>query len=38
MGIAEQITSRAGRTGLAGLLADPRSAVVGLDFDGTLAP
>ncbi|MFF0389150.1 trehalose-phosphatase [Kitasatospora sp. NPDC004615] len=38
MGIAEQITSQAGRTGLAGLLADPRSAVVGLDFDGTLAP
>ncbi|RKE20622.1 trehalose-phosphatase [Streptomyces sp. TLI_171] len=38
MGIAEQITSPAGRTGLAGLLADPRSAVVGLDFDGTLAP
>ncbi|MEV4559616.1 trehalose-phosphatase [Kitasatospora sp. NPDC049285] len=38
MGIAEQITSQAGRAGLAGLLADPRSAVVGLDFDGTLAP
>ncbi|MFF4340309.1 trehalose-phosphatase [Kitasatospora sp. NPDC001540] len=38
MGIAEQITTQAGRTGLAGLLADPKSAVVGLDFDGTLAP
>ncbi|RAJ39754.1 trehalose 6-phosphate phosphatase [Kitasatospora sp. SolWspMP-SS2h] len=38
MGIAEQITTEAGRTGLAGLLADPKSAVVGLDFDGTLAP
>ncbi|MFD8483708.1 trehalose-phosphatase [Kitasatospora sp. NPDC059673] len=38
MGIAEQITSQAGRAGLAGLLADPGSAVVGLDFDGTLAP
>ncbi|MFJ1755609.1 trehalose-phosphatase [Kitasatospora sp. NPDC088134] len=38
MGIAEQLTSPAGRDGLAGLLADPRRAVVGLDFDGTLAP
>ncbi|MFF8861607.1 trehalose-phosphatase [Streptomyces sp. NPDC015139] len=30
--------TQAGRDGLAALLADPRSAVVGLDFDGTLAP
>ncbi|RZS87569.1 trehalose 6-phosphatase [Motilibacter rhizosphaerae] len=28
----------AGRAGLAALLADPRRAIVGLDFDGTLAP
>src|SRR5512147_1499375 len=27
-----------GRDGLAALLAKPRAAVVGLDFDGTLAP
>ncbi|MGW4563513.1 trehalose-phosphatase [Streptomyces sp. NPDC004561] len=31
-------TTRAGREGLAALLARPRTAVVGLDFDGTLAP
>ncbi|WP_405018824.1 trehalose-phosphatase [Kitasatospora sp. NBC_00070] len=37
MGIPEPSTS-AGRAGLAALLAEPRSAVVALDFDGTLAP
>ncbi|MER5865749.1 trehalose-phosphatase [Kitasatospora sp. NPDC002040] len=37
MGIPEPSTP-AGRAGLAALLADPRSAVVALDFDGTLAP
>ncbi len=30
--------TRAGREGLAAILAEPASAVVGLDFDGTLAP
>ncbi|MET8581129.1 trehalose-phosphatase [Streptomyces collinus] len=30
--------TRAGRDGLAALLARPRTAVIGLDFDGTLAP
>ncbi|PKW09177.1 trehalose 6-phosphate phosphatase [Streptomyces sp. 1222.5] len=30
--------TQAGRDGLAALLAGPRTAVVGLDFDGTLAP
>ncbi|MES4886534.1 trehalose-phosphatase [Streptomyces sp. NPDC096012] len=30
--------TQAGRDGLAALLARPRTAVVGLDFDGTLAP
>ncbi|MFG2604093.1 trehalose-phosphatase [Streptomyces sp. NPDC048514] len=30
--------TQAGRDGLAALLAHPRTAVVGLDFDGTLAP
>jgi trehalose 6-phosphate phosphatase len=30
--------SAAGRAGLAALLADPRGSLVGLDFDGTLAP
>ncbi|WP_225824571.1 trehalose-phosphatase [Streptomyces naphthomycinicus] len=30
--------TRAGRDGLAALLARPRSALIGLDFDGTLAP
>ncbi|AGS70318.1 trehalose-phosphatase [Streptomyces collinus] len=30
--------TRAGRDGLAALLAKPRTAVIGLDFDGTLAP
>ncbi|MER7181496.1 trehalose-phosphatase, partial [Streptomyces hyaluromycini] len=30
--------TQAGRDGLAALLAQPRSALVGLDFDGTLAP
>ncbi|MEU6507745.1 trehalose-phosphatase [Streptomyces sp. NPDC046942] len=30
--------TRPGRDGLAALLAQPRTAVVGLDFDGTLAP
>lgn len=30
--------TQAGRDGLAALLADPRTAVIGLDFDGTLAP
>lgn len=40
MAIAElpQPSTPAGRAGLAALLADPRSAVVALDFDGTLAP
>ena len=28
----------AGRAGLAALLADPAGALIGLDFDGTLAP
>ncbi|KQV24181.1 MULTISPECIES: trehalose-phosphatase [unclassified Kitasatospora] len=37
MGIPEPRTP-AGRAGLAALLAEPRSAVVALDFDGTLAP
>ncbi|MEU0336591.1 trehalose-phosphatase [Streptomyces sp. NPDC006193] len=31
-------STRAGRDGLAALLARPGSAVIGLDFDGTLAP
>ncbi|MGW7384680.1 trehalose-phosphatase [Streptomyces sp. NPDC054794] len=31
-------TTPAGREGLAALLARPRTAVIGLDFDGTLAP
>ncbi|MFD7920642.1 trehalose-phosphatase [Streptomyces sp. NPDC059740] len=31
-------TTEAGRAGLAAFLADPRRAVVALDFDGTLAP
>ncbi|MCF3132898.1 trehalose-phosphatase [Streptomyces olivochromogenes] len=31
-------TTQAGRDGLAALLARPRTAVIGLDFDGTLAP
>lgn len=31
-------TTDAGRTGLAALLADPSAALIGLDFDGTLAP
>ncbi|AYN40723.1 trehalose-phosphatase [Streptomyces dangxiongensis] len=31
-------TTQAGRDGLAALLARPRDAVIGLDFDGTLAP
>jgi trehalose 6-phosphate phosphatase len=31
-------TTEAGRAGLAALLAEPERAVVGLDFDGTLAP
>ncbi|MER6328883.1 trehalose-phosphatase [Streptomyces sp. NPDC001034] len=31
-------TTQAGRDGLAALLADPAAAVIGLDFDGTLAP
>ncbi|WP_129308390.1 trehalose-phosphatase [Streptomyces sp. L2] len=30
--------TRAGRDGLAALLAAPRTALIGLDFDGTLAP
>ncbi|ARP71555.1 trehalose-phosphatase [Streptomyces pluripotens] len=30
--------TQAGRDGLAALLASPRTAVIGLDFDGTLAP
>ncbi|WP_440558104.1 trehalose-phosphatase [Streptomyces sp. SCPE 10] len=30
--------TQAGRDGLAALLAKPRTAVIGLDFDGTLAP
>ncbi|MEU5536293.1 trehalose-phosphatase [Streptomyces sp. NPDC020362] len=30
--------TRAGRDGLQALLAEPRTAVIGLDFDGTLAP
>ncbi|MFJ8045053.1 trehalose-phosphatase [Kitasatospora sp. NPDC096147] len=37
MGIPEPSTD-VGRAGLAALLAQPRSAVVALDFDGTLAP
>ena len=31
-------TSEAGRAALAGLLASPRGVLLGLDFDGTLAP
>ena len=31
-------TTADGRAGLAALLADPARALVGLDFDGTLAP
>jgi trehalose 6-phosphate phosphatase len=31
-------TSAAGRAGLAALLADPAESLIGLDFDGTLAP
>ncbi|MFF8993304.1 trehalose-phosphatase [Streptomyces sp. NPDC014983] len=31
-------TTQAGRDGLAALFADPAAAVIGLDFDGTLAP
>ncbi len=31
-------TTEAGRAGLAALLADPGAALLGLDFDGTLAP
>ena len=31
-------STEAGRTGLAALLADPAGALIGLDFDGTLAP
>ncbi|MDI1459035.1 trehalose-phosphatase, partial [Streptomyces sp. ATE26] len=30
--------TQAGRDGLHALLAKPRAAVIGLDFDGTLAP
>lgn len=37
MGIPEPSTD-AGRVGLRALVAEPRSAVVALDFDGTLAP
>ena len=33
-----QPTTDAGRAGLAALLADPGAALIGLDFDGTLAP
>ncbi|MFI6347816.1 trehalose-phosphatase [Streptomyces sp. NPDC050560] len=35
---AQTPTTAAGRAGLAALLARPSAAVVGLDFDGTLAP
>ncbi|MER5637444.1 trehalose-phosphatase [Kitasatospora sp. NPDC002227] len=33
-----ELRTTAGQDGLAGILADPGRAVVGLDFDGTLAP